>query len=89
MSGTALSDAENRHVLATVARTIRDRDYLSADELLAELGWGAERKLPLMRALRFLIDSDYMAGKVLTGDGTILDVMLTGVTEKGLNRLGQ
>lgn len=88
MSSRALSDAEDRLVLATVSRMIRERDYLGTDEVLAELGWSADRKLPLMRALRFQIDSGDLAGKVLTGDGTIIDVMLTGVTEKGLNRLG-
>jgi hypothetical protein len=78
----------DRAVLAAVERLLRDREHVSADEVLADLRWSAERKVPLMRAMKLLIDVGDVDGKPLTGDGTILDVMATGITEKGLDRLG-
>lgn len=75
-------------VLAAVSRLLGgDRDTVSADQVLAELGWGADRRMALMRSMKLLIDSRCLTGKVLTGDATLQDVTATGVTEKGLQRL--
>jgi hypothetical protein len=68
---------------------LRERERVSADEVLAELGCGADSRLTVMRSMKLLIDSDYLVGKVLTGDATLQDVTANNVTEKGLQRLGQ
>ncbi len=76
-------------VLATVARLLRDRDHVSDALVLAELGWGPNRHSAVKRSMKLLIDSDFLVGRPLTaGDGTIMDVTVTSVTEKGLQRLG-
>jgi hypothetical protein len=79
---------DDRGVLATAERLLRAREHVGADELLTSLGWAADRKLPLMRTIRRLIEDDQLLGKVLSGDATIVDVTVTGITEKGLIRLG-
>jgi len=75
-------------VLAAVARLLRNSEHVSENQVLAELGWSADRRLEVMRSMKLLIESDYLAGKVNTGDATIQDVMVTGITEKGLLQLG-
>jgi hypothetical protein len=75
-------------VLAAVARLLRDSEHVSENQVLAELGRSADGRLEVMRSMRLLIQSDYIGGKVNTGDTTIQDVMVTGLTEKGLMRLG-
>jgi hypothetical protein len=76
-------------VLTAVARLLRESEHVSEDQVLAELGWSADRRLDVMRSMKLLIDSDYLVGKVNTGDATIQDVMVTSITEKGLLRLRQ
>ncbi len=75
-------------VLAAAARLLRESEHVSEDQVLAELGRSADHRLDVMRSLNLLIDSDHLLGKVNRGDATILDVMVTDITEKGLLRLG-
>jgi hypothetical protein len=79
---------DDRVVLAATERLLREHEHVSADEVLAALGWDADRKLPLMRAMKRLIDDGQLVGKVLTGDATTLEVMVTDIAQKGLTRLG-
>ncbi len=76
-------------VLEAVARLLRDREHVSDVQVLADLGWGPDCHQAVRKSMRLLIDSDLLVGKPLTaGDGTIIDVTATSVTEKGLQRLG-
>jgi hypothetical protein len=79
---------DDRVVLAATERLLREHEHVSADEVLGALGWDADRKLPLMRAMKRLIDDGQLVGKVLTGDATTLEVMVTDIAQKGLTRLG-
>src|ERR1700674_682943 len=80
--------ADDGPVLAAAAGLLREREHVSEDQVLAELGRSADRRLEVMRSMKLLIDSGYLVGKVNTGGATIQDVMVTGITEKGLLRLG-
>ena len=80
--------ADDGPVLAAVARLLRESEHVSENQVLGELGRSADRRLEVMRSMKLLIDSDYLVGKVNTGDATIQDVMVTAITEKGLLRLG-
>lgn len=76
-------------VLEAVWQVLQEDEHASENAVLATLRWDAGRRLAVMRSMRLLINSDYLVGKVNTGDATIQDVMATSVTEKGLLRLGQ
>jgi hypothetical protein len=80
---------EDGPVLEAVWKVLRTREHAGVDDVLAVLGWDADRRSAVLRSMKLLVNTEHIDGPVLDGGGGLIDVMALEVTEKGLQRLGQ